>query len=341
MLDVIEAAFPEWPPFEFDLPKSEHLQWKLGPTGDSTPRNHIVVELDGRIVGTRLCWSAPVQVGAADYAWEHSAELAVHPDFQGRGISRLISELRSRGFEESGHLRFSTPSRNPQIQRMDGPRHNRRPLTVWTRQRSPRTFIAAHYRSGGPRQLARAVAAVARQRRIRGRAELELRRGGVEALDRFDETTDALWQSARRSFEVVTHREAAYQNWRHLDQRGGATLTLALREDTRCLGYVVFKPDGDTVNVVDLLIEPGRTAVLATLLTEGIARLGTARSFAIWLPTDSAYEPGLRGAGFIPTATHEYTFANQLYDDGPPEAQRLLRDDSTRFHITMSDFDYF
>ncbi len=343
MLEVIEAAFPTWPPMEVPASNAEHLRWKLGPGGDAAIGEHILVELDGRVVAVRLKWSGDAQVGSEQYTWEQSADMAVHPDFQGRGISRVLSELRDRGFKEHGTVGLGTRSHHAAVQHMDGPRRNQRPLTVWTRQRTARAFVAAHRRAGGVRQVASALGGVLRQRRVRGRAELEIARGSVAVLDRFDEATDALWAEARGEFEVGTHRLAERQNWRHLDARGGRTVVLALADDARCLGYAVFKPNGGVVNVVDVLAAPGRTAVVAALLDAGVHCLGAEgyTRFASWLPSGHAYEAGFRGAGFLETGQRAYGFANQLYDDGPPEAQRLLREPGTRFHITMSDFDYF
>lgn len=343
MLDVIEAAFPVWPPIEVDTSNAEHLRWKLGPDGEAAIGEHILVELDGRVVAVRLKWAGAAQLGDADYSWETSADMAVHPDFQGRGIARVLSELRDRGFEENGTVGFATESQNAAARHMDGPPRNERPLTVWTRQRTAQRFAVTHYRAGGLRQLASALTGVLRQRRIRGPAGTEIGLGRVERLERFDAGTDALWAEARHEFDMASHREAHYLNWRHLDPRGGETVTLTLRDADRCLGYVVFKPAGRAVNVVDLLAVPSGTGVVAALLSAGVDRFGAegCSAFTSWLPRGHAYQAGFRRAGFIESGVQPFRFATQLLDRGPAEARRLLIDPASRFHVTMSDFDYF
>lgn len=343
MLEVIEAAFPTWPPIEVGTSNAEHLRWKLGPGGEAAIGEHILVELDGRVVAVRLKWAGDAQLGDADYSWETSADMAVHPDFQGRGIARVLSELRDQGFDENGTVGFGTESQNAAARHMDGPPRNERPLTVWTRQRTARRFAITHYRAGGLRQVGSALIRALRQRRGRGRVETGGTLGGVERLERFDSATDALWAAARTEFDMASYREAGYLNWRHLDRRGGRTVALTLRDAGRCLGYAVFKPAGRAVNLVDLLAVPDGTGVVAALLNAGVDRLGTEgySAFTSWLPSGHAYEDGFRRAGFIESGIQPFRFAVQLLDRGPAEARRILVEPTSRFHVTMSDFDYF
>lgn len=343
MLDVIEAAFPSWPSFEIAASRAEHLHWKLGPEGDAAIGEQIVVELDGRVVAVRLAWSADAQVGSSRCRWENSADMAVHPDFQGLGISRMLNAARLDRLIENGNLSFGAVSPNPQVRHMDQTAWELRPLTVWTRNRSVRSFAATQYRSGGLAQLARAALAFTRQRRVRGVAEAELPGGEISELDRFDGRTDALWEGARGDFDIVTERTAGYLNWRHRDPRGGETLALSAQSPERALGYAVFKADGGMVKIVDLLVEPGRTAVAAALLVAGVRRFVGAgyQQFVCWLPASHPYDAALRGAGFIATGTDHYIFATRA-EQGPrpPAMQTLLDQPSTRFHVTMSDFDF-
>lgn len=343
MLEVIEAAFPTWPPFELQAAAADYLRWKLGPDGDAAIGDHIVVELDGRVVAVRLAWHAACRVGETACRWENSADMAVHPDFQGLGISRTLNAARLDRLIENGNLSFGAVSPNPQVRHMDQTPWDLRPLTIWTRTRSARSFAATHYRSGGVPQLVRAAAAFARQPRVRGVAEAELPGSEVSDLERFDERTDLLWERARGEFDIVTERRAAYLNWRHLDPRGGATLALSARAPEGALGYAVFKADRDVVKVVDLLVEPGRIAVAAALLVAGVERLrgDGYRQFVCWLPTNHPYDAALRGAGFIATGTDAYIFATrEQQDPRPPAIQALLDEPATRFHVTMSDFDF-
>jgi hypothetical protein len=63
ILEVIQAAFPRWPSFELAAPAIDHLRWKLGPAGEEAIADHIVIELDGRVVAVRLAWNAACHIG--------------------------------------------------------------------------------------------------------------------------------------------------------------------------------------------------------------------------------------------------------------------------------------
>lgn len=72
----------------------------------------VTARLDGRCVGVARCLS--------DFAWvTYLSDLAVHDDFQGRGIGRgLIEEIRRIGGDGVGVGLFSVPDAIPFYERL-------------------------------------------------------------------------------------------------------------------------------------------------------------------------------------------------------------------------------
>ncbi|MDA0351013.1 MAG: GNAT family N-acetyltransferase [Chloroflexi bacterium] len=339
MLSVIEASFPHWPAFAIDVPPLDHLTWKLGLGGVADCAKHTVVELDGQVIGSRLRWFGRVRVGDREYTTENGADLSVHPDFQGRGISRLLAAYRDAQFAENGHLGFGTPSNSPQVLHINDAPETLRPLTIWRRHHRARGFARAQLAAGGIGQLARTLwRAAASRRRARSRPTEAMT---ITLLDRFDDRTDQLWHAARADFEVATVRTAEYLNWRYRDPRGGRTVVLASLEGDRCLGYLVLKADGDAATIPDLLAHPDHPDLAERLLAEGVRRIGEqgCTTTVSWLPPGHPYEQALRRAGFIEAGSAVYDLASPP-DGGPPEPAAILRDPASRFHVTLGDFDF-
>ena len=340
MLRIIQLSFPSWPRAEIEVPPIDHLTWKLGRDAAADVGDHTVVEIDGRIVASRLRWFGRVKVGDTEYVTENGADLAVDPEYRGRGISRLLAAYRNEQFKRNQHIGFGTPSNSAQVLHINVTPEVLRPLTVWTGHHSARRFARAHHSAGGIRQLLRASGSVIARRRAK-RPRPDAGPGTVSVLDRFDARTDQLWQLASAPFEVSTVRTAGYLNWRYRDARGGPTIVLAAIDRDRCLGYAVFRQSGDRATMPDLLVDPAEPGVAGRLLVAGSDRMRErgCTEVTCWLPPGHAYEDALRRSGFIAAATSWYDFANPPFE-GPPAIVPTLRNPASRFHITLGDFDF-
>ena len=94
ILDLLEAAFERWPAFDISVPALEHLLWKMQPPGIEP--NHTVGEIDGQIIVLELRWMGPATLDGREVITNDGVDMAVHPDFQSRGFSRLINDAPSR-----------------------------------------------------------------------------------------------------------------------------------------------------------------------------------------------------------------------------------------------------
>jgi GNAT superfamily N-acetyltransferase len=340
MARVITSSFSPWPSFDVPATALEHLTWKLGPGGIDDIGKHLVVEIGGAIAASRLRWIGRARVGEQEYVTEMGADLAVDPDFQGRGIARQITAYREASEEGRGHVNFGTPTRHMQQLRDPAEDRHFHPLLVWTRYLGIRSLL-----SEPPSRRALPRFGLAALRRLAARV-----RGGapsaeaarVEPLERFDERTDELWHRARGQFEIASVRTASYLNWRHRDRRGGSTVALAIAEAERCLGYAVFKQTGQTANVVDLLVDPERPELVGALLDAGLEqmRAGGARTLRCWLPPEHQYQPALERSGFVKTGAASFTFSDGQRLTGPPEGVERATDPESRFHVMLGDFDF-
>jgi len=336
MIAVIERAFDHWPAFDVDVPPIEHLRWKTAPHDGLAPR-HLVAEIDQRIVAVRLRWESRIQIGPQEYVSETGADFAVDPEFQGRGLSRLLSSAVHDALVANPRPGFGTLSNAPQVQHMNEPGLLERTLTVWHRAFTPRAHAAVHFREGGLGQLGR-LAATAASSRLPSRHHASTR---IELIGRFDERTDALWERARRSWDVITSRHSSYLNWRFERPASGNGDVLLLADGDRASAYAVLRYSAGQAALVDLLWDREERGALRTIVQAALARARNAGATGLdcALPAGHTAEGELRHAGFAVVGEQTMLLGSHDSGENPPEAIDLMADRSRSMHLTMSDFD--
>jgi len=339
ILEVLEAAYDQWPPIAVEATALDHLRWKMAPPGD-IPLHHALVEIDGRPRATQLRWVCWMQIGEHDYVGETGADLAVHPAARGQGLSRLIKERDHERLAAGQVAGFGMISNAPEVRHMNDPEMVSREITNWVRPFGLRPYLAVHYRRGG---LGKLVRSLARFRGNRAPPTASARRTGrIEVLQQFDERTDALWDSARRAFDVIAFRNAAYLNWRFAPRLSGPTKIFGWLDGERVLAYAVARATAGRGDLMDWLWEPGAEDVLPDLLdaVESHLRSVGAPHVTCWLPSGHRAEPALRAAGFAEVGTQEVLFGGRARPEAPIAALDICEDPARTLHMSMSDFDH-
>jgi hypothetical protein len=335
MLEVIQAAFEGWSPLHSQSSALEYLRWKMSPPS-AVPLHHAIVEFDDRVAATQLRWVGRMLVGGREYPTETGADVAVHPDFQRRGLARLIKDRDHHRLVAGQIGGFGMLSNAPQVRHMNEPNIISRQMTTWTRPFQSRRFAVVHLRDGGVGQLARAA------RRALTRRTPAPAVGQIETLDRFDDRTDALWLQARDEFDLISFRDADYLNWRFTPAQNGRTTILGLVNGERVLAYVALRLAADRGDLMDWLWVPEAEPDLPALLATSLHRLRAlgARRVDCWLPDGHRAEPALHAAGFARVGTQHILFGGRNHGESPPEVLDVCEDPTSKIHLTMSDFDH-
>lgn len=336
ILEVIEAAYERWPPVEVSVTPLAHLRWKMSPPG-GIPLHHTIVEVGERTAAVELRWVCHVLIGGGEYMAEIGADLAVHPDFRGRGLSRLIKDHQDARRRVQGLSGFSTLSAAAEVVHMNEPDMVTRPMTTWTQPFRPWSYAAVHAREGGIQQLMRA----SRRRWLTSSPVLNgsLR---IEVLDRFDARTDEVWESARGAYDLIPFRDADYLNWRVRAGYRHQPAALAVLEGSRVLAYAIVGRTDDRGHLLDWLWRPGDEHVLPALLEAAADRLRAsgAAGISCWLPTGHAAEAVLEQSGFARVGTQPILFGSRELSAGRPQFLEVYEDLDRPIHLTMSDFDF-
>ena len=119
------------------------------------------------------------------------------------------------------------------------------------------------------------------------------------------EAIAALWERNRAGYGVTVDRSVAYMRWRVNDDPHVEHRYLTVRGDDGLLGYAIAFVQGDTLHVVDVLVDGARTELFRDLFAAMIRwgrDLGVTRIKCLVLRRSVLLPARLRNAGFVDTS---------------------------------------
>lgn len=336
ILRLLQAAFADWPRIPIDVSPLEHLEWKMQ-APDGLEVAHTVGTIDDEIVAVDLRWMTLTQVDGRMLLTNDGAEKAVHPAYQGRGFNRAINESEPRRAQR-GEFGLAPPNTNERLVRSARSGTPLGELRESVRTVGLRSTLGSH-RAGGLPQLLRVLPRLVRAtpRRHSGADSFT-----IEPIEAFDQRFDGLWETVRSEFRVIRSRRPSYLNWRFGDPRSGRTLIRVASLRGELVGYVVFRPDGRSATLLDLLVDPAHPAAAAALLDEGAVELERqgCRAISAALPEGHWARAALATAGFVDTGQRlpvRFAPAPGGATDEDPLALHLR---SGQWHVTVGEFEY-
>ena len=183
--------------------------------------------------------------------------------------------------------------------------------TLWLRTSALREDLAVILgRSGSARKLAPVLSGVLAAG-LQTYSHLRRRRAGGYRIavhgtaDPPLEVIASLWERNREHYGISVDRTASYLRWRVSDDPYVEHEYLTMYGDGRLLGYAVTFVQGDTLNVVDILVDAASPELFRGLLGALIGRgrdLGLARIKCLVLRRSGLLPRHLRRAGFVDTS---------------------------------------
>ena len=270
----------------------------------------IWVAVDGeKLVGHYALIPLEMTVNGAVRTGATAVNIAVHPDYQGKGIfPRLVAAAAEQAGRDGVVLSYVFP--------------NERAYPIFTRK-------LGWVKVGSLRTLVRPldVAAILRHR-CRSRFQVKALAWLVELflglffrprqaplpagteiteVSSFDGRIDGFWEKVRGGFRVMPVRDRQYLTWRFVKKpvRSGYEILLAeCRGET--LGYLVVKSkelEGNTAGaIMDILTLPGREDVARCLISRAIQRCreAGAETLNCDISRTNPYYGSFRKSGFMP-----------------------------------------
>jgi GNAT superfamily N-acetyltransferase len=262
----------------------------------------------------------------------------LHPNARGKGLGQVLLEgVRAAALDFAGAMWFNEANHRSYGKAgwidVPGFRYYARFLDAGRLAREfSRPLTAGLVRAGGPIAL-RLVDLPGRLRRARA-----LR---LEALERFDERFDALWERAKPHLGIAVRRNAEYLNWRYVAMPTHRHERLAAVTATgEVAGYVVWRPvpaDGERiVRVLDVVWDPEHRGALETLLLAVVDLARTERaSQVLCAAAHPTLTRVLRSLGFVPNRREEFHMVSN-WERSFTQAEVT---DIRRWHLTLGDAD--
>jgi len=177
--------------------------------------------------------------------------------------------------------------------------------------------------------------------RARRRLVLAGRAVEVERLERFDGSADELFEACAPAKGLVGVRDAAWLNWRYVDNPGGRQESFALRREGRLCGWLVAEFQEGNAFLVDHLArdEEARAALLLAFAAAARER-GMEEASALLFEHHPAL-PALAALGFARRRSRSRAFRDMFpfivracRPDSPEEDTRI-----ERWHLADGDRD--
>jgi hypothetical protein len=338
VLELLKRAFRGW---WFRLPGRpvDHLRWKIrgAPWGALAQ----LMEVNSRLVGYRLNLTRRILVHGQEYTARDGVDLAIDPDFQGRGLLRKmnhhIDELSTRQFDFTFGYDTHPASRHTMAER-----DRREP---GNRIRELIKVLDIRRSVSGRRLIRPGKSAWLYAHRLVSRARCRLYRPrvpapSISAIQRFDGRVNAFFTEASKPFDFIHLRTDASLNWRYCDPRGGAFTVLLAEDGERILGYLAFNLMADMVRIADILALPGRQDVVWSLLEDALHRCDVAGAASVRcrLPATHPYDRVLRLHGFLASGQG----SGATYGPGrlSTSALSFLAERDARIHLALGDSDH-
>jgi hypothetical protein len=328
--------------FRLGIPPIDHLRWKArdAPWGATA----LLMEIESRIIGFVLGMHRRVLVNGSERVARDGVDLAIDPDFQGRGLYRSMAAFETRHAARNFDLTLTYPTHPASVHLRSerGYRELGNPLRVLWRPLDVRRFTGrAPYLPGGGARL-HALGLLARARRLLSRVPAAA--WSISTIHRFDERIDAFCATAAAPFAVTHRRTASSLNWRYCDPRGGSFVVRLAEREGQVLGYLALRTRGEARGqvgyIADLLALPGRRDVVSALVEDALRILAEARAVAVTcrMPAVHPYNVVLRRHGFLRSGER----TGVVWSPRRLDLSHLsvLSDPDARVHLTTGDSDH-
>lgn len=256
--------------------------------------------LDGKVVASFALAPKRFRVDGKQLVIGKTMDMFTDPEYQGRGLIKRCTTAVFEGAKEAGMAGwYVTPSVNsyPIFKDKWGYREDLRILFRARILRFGPLFAAMLKPAGVLGRIADGLRGLLSRRGLELPADYE-----VERLERFDHEADRLWGEVGPGYRVALERDAAYLNWRYVDNPDDYTL-LGLRRGGLLVGIIVLT---ETVRrgvrcgeIVDFVCPAQDDEVLKLLVAVAIDRSRNAGHALVqaWTLKDTTLDARFRVAG--------------------------------------------
>jgi GNAT superfamily N-acetyltransferase len=304
IVELLDLVFNGWPKIDLESSALDHWKWKY----NDRPMNGLeaAVALDnGRIIACLGSPNVNLKINEETYLCEPRADLAVHPDYRGKGVWRAMVDSWVENKWSPKIIGYNVSTTSEVVGRAKKTKATQFPSQI--KQYSRINDIDAYLKAKKiPQYLAKKIgylglSSLSKARNF-GRKRVKSNYS-VKTVTSFDDRVNQLWEEVKKSYDLVVERRQEYLNWRYSDPRGGNYTIRILEDGDRLLGYSVYRinkynPDYPEGYIVDLTCVK-ENEVVVSLIDDAcnFFDLNDTRVVHYWSPQDHYYRQSLYGLG--------------------------------------------
>ena len=241
IVSILDSSFKKWPFFDISCTRVEHWKWRYL-DNPLTKSMVFVIEEGDRIIASGHHALYYVRIKGKNYLSSYGTDYCVHPDFQGLGLSKNLTNFFLEQRDGAGIEFQYMVSTNPRIiessaRKRGAPYEFPYPVFYLTRVEDVNKHIRAqkvdnalgmklrHYFNGrlipDPKKIY---------------ADLK-----IVDINFFDSRVDYLLEDVSRNHDFILYRNHDYLNWRYCDPRGGDYILKVAESDNKVIGYIVLR----------------------------------------------------------------------------------------------------
>jgi GNAT superfamily N-acetyltransferase len=321
IVSLLKSAYQKWPFFDIDCSPVDHWKWRY----DNTPQHQNLISLiqyNDKIVASGHNILNNVIINGKHYPGAYGSDLCVHPEFQGKGLVKKVSNQNHKLRENAGVKFTYMVTVNPKIIESGARKRNFPiPFPYNACYLSRIDDINLHIKMKDLKhEYGWKLKHYIERARSSPLKQLDPRIGISEVIV-FDSKIVGFLEKVNEYYDFIMHRTRDYLNWRYCDPRAGNYNVRVAEENGHIIGYGVFRinklEDYHTGYIVDLLTLPERVDAAEVLLNYCLAffRENGVNEVVCQVIENHPYEELFNNYGFHGEEGNRRVFYNYMGED--------------------------
>ena len=279
IVELLQLVFYGWPHIDLKYTPKDHWRWKYLDNPIGVILSSLAVKND-KVIGCVHGSPRKIKVRDEIVLSVIGADLVVHPDFRGRGITKDIDKKILSLIDESGIKFGYFITGNPVVLKVINKKgYSLFPHKVINLVRIKNVDLHLEkmpVENAWIKKLGYHI--INKLNKLRNAligSELQNPNIDLYEVNCFDERINDLWSIASNHYDFIVERRMDYLNWRFCDPRAGEFVIKQAEENGHILGYSIlsinrFGGDYPIGYIVDLLTLPDRYDALEALVSDAV-----------------------------------------------------------------------
>lgn len=274
IVDLLNAVFKGWPHLDLGCEPLDFWTWKHV---DAIEKSLVIVTEDGdRLIGCHHGMLFRVRVFDEILLASYGADMAVHPEYRRRGLSKKQIEFLNNLRKETD-VKFTLMIANPMTIEHLERSFPRFPVAIrnYVRimdidEQLEKMPVDRKWMLKGGYYFIKLCNDVRNALKDRMKADADCK---ISRIQGFDDRIEGFWGDVSNHYDFIVERRKEYLNWRYCDSRVGDFVVEHIIEDDRVIGYCVlrinrYNDEYPIGYIVELLTLPDRLDAAQALLAD-------------------------------------------------------------------------